>query len=224
MGTPCAEQVEEAAVKEYVEGLEREFSAIERGFLREQRRARSDYASFDPEQARRVAFLAYRSEAYQVRMYAVFLLGHLSQESDVLSFLRDDVSADSNWRVQEVLAKAFDDFCAVRGYEAALPVIDEWLSDPRPNVRRAVTEGLRIWTSRPYFRDHPGDAIARLSRLRSDASEYVRKSVGNALRDISKKHPELVVAELRTWSLETKKVSQVYRLASTLISCATAER
>ena len=211
-------------MKEYVEGLEREFSAIERGFLREQRRARSDYASFDPEQARRVAFLAYRSEAYQVRMYAVFLLGHLSQESDVLSFLRDDVSADSNWRVQEVLAKAFDDFCAVRGYEAALPVIDEWLSDSRPNVRRAVTEGLRIWTSRPYFRDHPGDAIARLSKLRSDASEYVRKSVGNALRDISKKHPELVAAELRTWSLETKKVSQVYRLASTLISCATAER
>ena len=211
-------------MKEYLEGLEREFSAIERGFLHEQRRACSDYASFDPEQARRVAFLAYRSEAYQVRMYAVFLLGHLSQESDVLSFLRDDVSADSNWRVQEVLAKAFDDFCAVRGYEAALPVIDEWLSNPRPNVRRAVTEGLRIWTRRPYFRDHPGDAIARLSKLRSDASEYVRKSVGNALRDISKKHPELVAAELRTWSLETKKVSQVYRLASTLISCATAER
>ena len=211
-------------MKEYVEGLEREFSAIERGFLREQRRARSDYASFDPEQARRVAFLAYRSEAYQVRMYAVFLLGHLSQEPDVLSFLRDDVSADSNWRVQEVLAKAFDDFCAVRGYEAALPVIDEWLSDSRPNVRRAVTEGLRIWTNRPYFRDHPGDAIARLSKLRSDASEYVRKSVGNALRDISKKHPELVAAELRTWSLETTEVAQVYRLASTLISCATAER
>lgn len=211
-------------MKEYVEGLEREFSAIERGFLREQRRARSDYASFDPEQARRVAFLAYRSEAYQVRMYAVFLLGHLSQESDVLSFLRDDVSADSNWKVQEVLAKAYDDFCAVRGYEAALPVIDEWLSDPRPNVRRAVTEGLRIWTSRPYFRDHPGDAVSRLSRLRSDSSEYVRKSVGNALRDISKKHPELVAAELRTWSLETTEVAQVYRLASTLISCATAER
>ena len=210
-------------MKAYVEGLEREFSAIERGFLREQRRARSDYASFDPEQARRVAFLAYRSEVYQVRMYAVFLLGYLSQESDVLSFLRDDVSADSNWRVQEVLAKAFDDFCAVRGYEAALPVIDEWLSDPRPNVRRAVTEGLRIWTRRPYFRDHPGDAIARLSKLRSDASEYVRKSVGNALRDISKKHPELVAAELRTWSLETTEVAQVYRLASTLISCA-AER
>ena len=211
-------------MKEYVEGLEREFSAIERGFLHEQRRARSDYASFDPEQARRVAFLAYRSEAYQVRMYAVFLLGHLSQESDVLSFLRDGCIRGFQLESTRGPREAFDDFCAVRGYEAALPVIDEWLSDPRPNVRRAVTEGLRIWTRRPYFRDHPSDAIARLSRLRSDASEYVRKSVGNALRDISKKHPELVAAELRTWSLETKKVSQVYRLASTLISCATAER
>ena len=109
------------------------------------------------------------------------------------------------------------EFCAVKGYEEALPVIDEWLSDPHPNVRRAVTEGLRIWTSRPYFRDHPGDAVSRLSRLRGDSSEYVRKSVGNALRDISKKHPDLVAAELETWSLETKEVSQVYRLASKLI-------
>ena len=184
-------------MKEYVEGLEREFSAHERGFLHEQRRARSDYASFDREQALRAAYLAYRSKVYQVRMYAVFLLGHLSQDPDVLSFLRNEVSADSNWRVQEVLAKAFDEFCAVKGYEEALPVIDEWLSDPHPNVRRAVTEGLRIWTS--------------------DSSEYVRKSVGNALRDISKKHPDLVAAELETWSLETKEVSQVYRLASKVI-------
>ena len=210
-------------MKEYVEGLEQEFSAIERGFLHEQRRARSDYGSFDREQALHVAYLAYRSEVYQVRMYAAFLLGHLSQDPDVLSFLRDEVSGDSNWRVQEVLAKAFDDFCAVRGYEEALPIIDEWLSDPRPGVRRAVTEGLRIWTSRPYFRDHPGDAVSRLSRLRSDASEYVRKSVGNALRDISKKNPELVAAELETWDRSSREASQVYRLASTLIERA-AER
>ena len=204
-------------MKEYVEGLEREFSAIERGFRAEESRARADYDSFDSDTAVRVAYLAYDSEVYQVRMYAVFLLGYLSQDPNVLSFLRDEVSGDTNWRVQEVLAKAFDDFCAVRGYEEALPVIDEWLGDPRPGVRRAVTEGLRIWTSRPYFHDNPQEAIRRLAVLRSDASEYVRKSVGNALRDISKKHPELVAAELETWNLETKEVSQVYRLASKVI-------
>ena len=37
------------------------------------------------------------------------------------------------------------------------------------------------------------------------------------MRDISKKHPELVAAELETWNLETKEVSQVYRLASKVI-------
>lgn len=207
-------------MEEYVEGLEREFSAIERGFVHEQRRARSDYDSFDSDTAVRVAYLAYGSEVYQVRMYAVFLLGYLSQDPRVLAFLKHVVADDDNWRVQEVLAKAIDDFCAVRGYEEALPVIDEWLGNPRPGVRRAVTEGLRIWTSRPYIRDHPGRAIARLSRLRSDDSEYVRKSVGNALRDISKKHPELVVAELETWDRSSREVTQVYRLASTLIECA----
>ena len=79
------------------------------------------------------------------------------------------------------LAKAFDEFCAVKGYEEALPVIDKWLSDPHPNVRRAVTEGLRIWTSRPYFRDHPGDAVSRLSRLRGDSSEYVPQIRGKCV-------------------------------------------
>jgi len=28
-------------------------------------------------------------------------------------------------------------------------LIDEWLENNSPNTRRAVTEGLRIWTSRP---------------------------------------------------------------------------
>ena len=54
------------------------------------------------------------------------------------------------------------------------------------NHRRAVTEGLRIWTSRPFFKDNPKEAIRLLSEYKTDENEYVRKSVGNALRDISK--------------------------------------
>ena len=42
----------------------------------------------------------------------------------------------------------------------SLLLISEWLEDNRPNVIRAVTEGLRIWTSRPYFKGHPSVAIA----------------------------------------------------------------
>ncbi len=113
--------------------------------------------------------------------------------------MRDEVSKDDNWRVQEVLAKAFDEFCKQSGYEKSLSIIDEWLQNTNPNVRRAVTEGLRIWTSRPYFKDNPDEAIKRIATLKEDSSEYVRKSVGNALRDISKKFPELIKEELDSW-------------------------
>lgn len=30
----------------------------------------------------------------------------------------------------------------------------------------AVTEGLRIWTSRPYFKDNPNEAIRRIAALK----------------------------------------------------------
>ena len=76
---------------------------------------------------------------------------------------------------------------------------------------------MRIWTSRPYFKENPNEAIKRISGLKEDTSEYVRKSVGNALRDISKKFPELIRIELDSWHLETKEIKQVYKLANKLI-------
>lgn len=172
----------------------------------------------DKEFVKKLAFLAYNSNTYQVRMYGVFLFGYLSEQNDILTFMRDEVSKDDNWRVQEVLAKAFDEFCKNTGYEKALPIIDEWLENDNPNTRRAVTEGLRIWTSRPYFKDNPNEAIRRIVALKEDPSEYVRKSVGNALRDISKKFPELIKDELNNWKLESKEINQVYKLASKLIN------
>jgi len=45
----------------------------------------------------------------------------------------------------------------------------------------------------------------------------VRKSVGNALGDISKKFPELLKIELDSLKSESKEISRVYKLASRLI-------
>ena len=120
-------------MKEYITSLEKEFSLIENGFKEEEKRALADYKSNDREYIKKLAFLAYESAAYQVRMYGVFLFGYLSEEGDILAFMRDEVSKDDNWRVQEVLAKAFDEFCKKTGYEKALPVIDEWLRSNNPN-------------------------------------------------------------------------------------------
>jgi 3-methyladenine DNA glycosylase AlkD len=162
----------------------------------------------------RMAKKLFASDVHQARMLATLVLGRLAAQSDEsLNILRNRVSQDSYWGVQEMLAQAFDRYCADIGYERALPVIKDWLADPNPNVRRAVTEGLRIWTSKPYLRDHPNTAIKLLSQLRDDDSEYVRRSVGNALRDISRKHKALVKAELQKWDVSNKSIEQTYRLA-----------
>ena len=206
-----------SSMKEYILNLEKEFSLIENGFKEEEKRALADYLSNDNAYTKELAFLAFKSNVYQVRMYSVFLFGYLSSYEEILIFMRDEVSKDDNWRVQEVLAKAFDEFCKQTGYEKSLPVIDEWLQNTNPNVRRAVTEGLRIWTSRPYFNDNPDEAIKRIATLKEDSSEYVRKSVGNASRDISKKFPELIKEELGSWDVKSKEIQQVYKLASKFI-------
>lgn len=204
-------------MKSYILNLEKEFSLIENGFKEQERRALADYKAKGAAHCKELARLAYSSNVYQVRMYAVFLFGHLSDREEILTFMRDEVSKDENWRVQEVLAKAFDEFCKKVGYEQALLTIDEWLKNGNANAKRAVTEGLRIWTNRPYFKDNPNEAIRRLSSLKEDESEYLRKSVGNALKDISKKFPNLVKTELDSWNLDSKESLQTYKFASKFI-------
>lgn len=204
-------------MKSYILNLEKEFSLIENGFKEQEKRALADYKAKGVERCKELARLAYGSNVYQVRMYAVFLFGHLSDREEILTFMRDEVSKDENWRIQEVLAKAFDEFCKKVGYEQALLTIDEWLKNGNANAKRAVTEGLRIWTNRPYFKDSPDEAIRRLASLKEDESEYLRKSVGNALKDISKKFPNLVKTELDSWDLGSKEILQTYKFASKFI-------
>ncbi len=198
-----------------IEKLIQRVQKTQHGFLDIQKAA-DEIADEQPaEESLRIAKQLFASDIYQARSLSTFILGRLAANStESLEFLKQRVSRDNDWRVQEILAKAFDRYCADVGYAQALSVIKEWLADSSPNVRRAVTEGLRIWTGRPYFQDHPEVAIQLLSQLRNDESEYVRKSVGNALRDISKKHKELVKNELQRWDIADKRILQTYRLAS----------
>lgn len=152
-------------------------------------------------------------ESYQVRMLATYLLGQLSLENkDALEILENKVAKDGNWRIQEMLAKAFDYHCQAIGYEKCLSIIQKWINHENPNVKRAVIEGLRIWTSRPYFKENPEVAIRLIAKFRSDDSEYLRKSIGNSLRDISKKHKVLVDNEVANWNLADKKVIFIRKL------------
>lgn len=200
-------------MKDYIQSLEEKFSEIEHGFKIEEAQAKNDFKTMDEKSLFQIAHLAYASKVYQVRMYAVFLFGYLSKDDKVFNFMQEQVSKDENWRVQEVLAKSFDYYCSQKGYQNALEDIDNWIHHNQPNVRRAVIEGLRIWTSRAYFNANPHIAIQKIVQLKADESEYVRKSVGNALRDISKHFPDLIQCELSTWKLNNPKIIQVYKLA-----------
>ncbi|HXQ35451.1 MAG TPA: DNA alkylation repair protein [Anaerolineales bacterium] len=185
------------------------------GYTDIQKAAEEVFANQSKTETFRLAKELFTSDVHQARMLATFLFGKLAAKSkESFVFLRNHVSQDKDWRVQEILAQAFDQYCKDIGYENALPVIKDWLADTNPNTRRAVTEGLRIWTTRDYFRENPDIAIKLLSQLKADESEYVRKSVGNALRDISRKHKDLIAHEIRKWNVSDKRVQQTYQLAS----------
>lgn len=191
---------------------------VEHGFQHIIDGADEIYSANSKEQCFEVALELFRNDAYQARMLATTILGRLAiEDNDALRFLKEQVSTDKNWRVQEMLAKAFDEICKNRGYEKCFCLIENWLDDDNPNVVRAVTEGLRIWTSRPFFKENPSLAIALIAKHKAHESEYLRKSVGNALRDISKKHAELIRNEVQQWDLSNPRILFTYKLAAKLL-------
>ncbi len=204
---------------EKIQNIIERVKKTKRGFRDIQKASQELYEEYDSDTVFKLCHELYEHEAYQVRVLATFVFGYLAATSNKsLLILKEKVSLDKDWRVQEILAKAFDTFCADLGYEQSLPYIHEWLSSSNPNQRRAVTEGLRIWTSRPYFDKNPDIAVSLLGKYKNDESEYVRKSVGNALRDISKKHRELVEKELESWDITYKNIHQTYKLAIKFIA------
>lgn len=101
---------------------------------------------------------------------------------------------------------------AVRPYleiypEQTIELFYKWALHENHHVRRMVSEGMRPrlpWALQlKQFVKEPAPVLRILELLRSDESEYVRKSVGNSLNDVSKDHPELVLATAERWLKES---------------------
>ncbi len=103
----------------------------------------------------------------------------------------------------------------VRHPEVTWAHLDAWAGDPDEHVRRLVSEGTRPrlpWTSRLRLdADGTARAVALLARLADDPSEYVRRSVGNHLNDISKEHPAMAVDLARAWGAASTHGDEVAR-------------
>ena len=115
---------------------------------------------------------------------------------------------ETSMRAQYELTRRFTAEFSIRAFierhpEDTLARLKEWTKDPNQHVRRLVSEGTRPrlpWASRLRgFQEDPTPVFELLEELRDDPEEYVRRSVANNLNDISKDHPDLVIAVARRW-------------------------
>lgn len=115
---------------------------------------------------------------------------------------------EESMRAMHRLTQVFTSEFCIRPFITANPRtmarLEEWTSDPSEHVRRLVSEGTRPrlpWAAQlPQFRADPEPVIALLERLKDDPSEYVTRSVGNNLNDISKDHPDRALEVARSWA------------------------
>ncbi len=88
-------------------------------------------------------------------------------------------------------------------FELTYPMLLQWTQDSDEHVRRLASEGCRPrlpWAKQlTAIRRDPSNNIILLEHLLDDDSAYVRRSVANNLNDISKDHPERVLAVCEQW-------------------------
>jgi 3-methyladenine DNA glycosylase AlkC len=107
----------------------------------------------------------------------------------------------------ELTPRLTSEFAIRRFLEAdldrALGVIHPWTSSPNEHVRRLASEGTRAflpWAIRVRaLLAHPEATSPILTALRSDDSEYVRRSVANHLNDLGRQSPELATTLAASW-------------------------
>jgi 3-methyladenine DNA glycosylase AlkC len=92
-----------------------------------------------------------------------------------------------------------------------------WSQHKHPQVRRLSTEGYRPrlpWgMGIPFLKKDPTPVLSILKQLKQDPAETVRRSVANNLNDISKDHPETVIALAKQWKGQTTELDWVVKHA-----------
>jgi len=108
-------------------------------------------------------------------------------------------------------------FLAKYGQQMMLQM-EKWSLHENHHVRRLASEGSRSrlpWAMAvPGLKKDPFMILPILENLKNDPSEYVRRSVANSLNDISKDHPEIVIAIAGRWKGLSKETDALIKHAS----------
>ncbi|PYY31538.1 DNA alkylation repair protein [Curtobacterium sp. MCBD17_030] len=109
----------------------------------------------------------------------------------------------------------------IADHQRSLTIIGEWTGSSNDHVRRLASEGTRPrlpWAKQvPALIAAPGVTRSILDQLVADPSEYVRRSVGNHLNDISRDHPGIATAIAADWTAEHGATPTVRHGLRTLI-------
>ncbi|MFZ4715257.1 MAG: DNA alkylation repair protein [Bacteriovoracaceae bacterium] len=158
----------------------------------------------------------------------IYLPGHYPEALKVLQKVmqRKNLSGFSLWPFSEyigqfgldhfdesmqgmyLLTQHFTSEFAIRPYllkdpQRVLKFFSSWTNDKDTHIRRWLSEGSRPllpWGAKiPLFVQDPSYTLPILEKLKFDEELYVRKSIANHLNDISKNHPDVVIATLAAW-------------------------
>lgn len=106
----------------------------------------------------------------------------------------------------------------VRYPKAMLKQHLKWAVHSNHHVRRLASEGIRPrlpWAmALPAFKENPAPLLPILEKLKTDPSDYVRRSVANCLNDISKDHPDVVLDVIKSWRSDSPETLWIIKHAS----------
>lgn len=125
-------------------------------------------------------------------------------------------------RALEIFTAACSSEFAVRPFivrygEGMMRQLLHWSKHKSEHVRRLASEGCRPrlpWAmALPDFKKDPRPVLRILENLKSDPSDYVRRSVANNLNDISKDNLEIALATAEQWIQESPQTKDLVRHA-----------
>ena len=119
---------------------------------------------------------------------------------------------EENWDISMAALELYTQYSssefAVRPFilgheERMMAQMVAWSKHENEHVRRLSSEGCRPalpWgVALAKFKKDPSPILPILEQLKTDPSEYVRKSVANNINDISKTRPDIVVQMVKDW-------------------------